>query len=99
MVASGEVSSKLAEATRDRAFRYRNEQLLFSEFRAHLSPEITSRLLDTGQAYGEPRYIDAVILFSDIRSFTERSAHMTPEEIARWTAAANPRRNPRREPA
>ena len=24
---------------------------------------------------------------------------MTPEEIARWTAAANPRRNPRREPA
>ena len=79
----GEVSSKLAEVTKDRAFRYRNEQLLFSEFRAHLSPEITSQLLDTGKAYGEPRYIDAVILFSDIRSFTQRSAHMTPEEIAR----------------
>ena len=76
------VSEKLAQASNERAFRFRNEQLLFSEFRAHLSPEITSSLLATGMTYGEPRYIDAVILFSDIRSFTERSARMTPQEIA-----------------
>jgi len=76
------VSEKLAGASNERAFHIRNEELLFSEFQAHLSPEITNRLLATGLAYGEPRYIDAIILFSDIRSFTERSANMTPQEIA-----------------
>jgi len=77
------VSEKLAQASNERAFRFRNEQLLFSEFRAHLSPDITSSLLATGLTYGTPRYIDAVILFSDIRAFTEQSAGMTPQEIAR----------------
>ncbi len=76
------VSEKLAEASNERAFRFRNEYLLFSEFREHLSSEVTNRLLATGLAYGEPRYIDAIILFSDIRSFTERSAGMAPQEIA-----------------
>ncbi len=76
------VSEKLTEASNERAFRFRNEYLLFSEFNAHLSPEITSRLLATGRAYGDPRYIDAIILYSDIRSFTERSANMTPQDIA-----------------
>lgn len=76
------ISYKLREATDERAYRYRNEKLLFSEFRAHLSPEVTQRLLATGTSYGDPRYIDAVILFSDIRSFTDRSAGMTPTEIA-----------------
>jgi class 3 adenylate cyclase len=76
------VSEKLTEASNERAFRFRNEYLLFTEFNAHLSPEITSRLLATGRVYGDPRYIDAVILYSDIRSFTERSAGMTPQDIA-----------------
>ena len=76
------VSQKLSEATNERAFRFRNEHLLFSEFSAHLSPAITQRLLATGLAYGEPRYIDAIILFADIRSFTEQSAGMIPREIA-----------------
>ncbi len=76
------VSEKLTEASNERAFRFRNEYLLFSEFRAHLSAEVTNRLLATGLVYGEPRYIDAIILFSDIRSFTERSAAMAPQEIA-----------------
>lgn len=76
------VSAKLTEATEERAYRYRHEKLLFGEFRAHLAPEIANRLLSTGEAYGEPRYIDAVILFSDIRSFTERSAGMEPLEVA-----------------
>lgn len=77
-----QVSQKLIEATNERAFRFRNEQLLFSEFRAHTSAELAQKLLATGLNYGEPRFIDAVILFSDIRSFTERSAGMTPAEIA-----------------
>ncbi len=76
------ISQKLSEATSERAFRFRNEQLLFSEFSAHLSPRITQRLLAAGLAYGDPRYIDAIILISDIRAFTEQSAGMTPGEIA-----------------
>ncbi len=76
------LSYKLRQSTSERAFRYRNEQLLFSEFRSHLSPEVTQRLLASGTAYGNPRYIDAVILFSDIRSFTERSAGMGSVDIA-----------------
>ncbi len=76
------VSQKLSEATNERAFRFRNEHLLFSEFSAHLSPAITQRLLATGLAYGEPRYIDAIILFADIRSFTEQSAGMIPQDVA-----------------
>lgn len=76
------VSGKLAEATNERAFHFRIERLLFSEFRAHLSPEVTHQLLATGQDYGKPRYIDGIILFADIRSFTERCVGMTPDEVA-----------------
>jgi len=76
------VSDKLSESTSERAFRFRNEHLLFQEFRAHLSPEAVRQLLAVGFEYGKPRYIDAVILFSDIRAFTERSAEMSPEAIA-----------------
>lgn len=75
------VAEKLHEATNERAFHFRNEQLLFHEFRAHLSPEVAQRLLATGKRYGTPRFIDAVLLFADIRSFTERSAMMTPEQL------------------
>lgn len=75
------VAEKLDEATQERAFRFRNEALLFSEFRAHLSPEIAQRLLATGKQYGAPRFIEAVLLFADIRSFTEHSASMTPEHL------------------
>src|SRR5260221_9188461 len=75
------VAEKLDEATQERAFRFRIEALLFSEFRAHLSPEVAQRLLATGKQYGAPRFIDAVLLFADIRSFTERSATMTPEQL------------------
>ena len=76
-----QLSIKLSEATSERAFRYRNEQMLFTEFRAHVSPAVANRLLATGRSYGEPRYIDSVILLSDIRSFTELSASMPPEQV------------------
>lgn len=77
------LSAKLRQSTEDRAIHYKNEKLLFGEFRAHVSPEVTNKLLATGIDYGAPRFIEnAVILLSDIRSFTDLSAVMTPEEIA-----------------
>jgi class 3 adenylate cyclase len=75
------VAEKLHESTQERAFHFRQEALLFSEFRAHLSPIIAQRLLATGKHYGTPRFIDAVLLFADIRNFTERSSTMTPERL------------------
>jgi adenylate cyclase len=79
----GLVSGKLREATDERARHYRREQLLFSEFRAHASPEIVNRLLSTGVNYGAPHHIEnCVILFSDIRNFTLRSSQMTAEDVA-----------------
>lgn len=76
------VAEKLHESTNERAFRFRNEALLFSEFRAHLSPEVVQRLLATGMVYGQPRFLDAILLFADIRDFTEHAARMQPEQIA-----------------
>jgi len=77
------VSCKLREATEERERHYRREELLFSEFKAHASDAMVDSLLATGVDYGSPRFIeDAVILFSDIRDFTTRSANMSPDEIA-----------------
>lgn len=77
------VSCKLREATEERERHYRREGLLFSEFKAHASDAMVDSLLATGVDYGSPRFIeDAVILISDIRDFTTRSASMSPEEIA-----------------
>ena len=76
------LSTKLREATADRAIRYAIQQRLFSEFEAHTSPDVTQRLLRSGRDYGRPRYINAIILMSDIRSFTDHSATLQPDEIA-----------------
>ena len=51
------VSAKLAEATNERAFRYRNENRLIAAFNAHLAPDITARLLSSGEEYGRPRLL------------------------------------------
>ncbi|HEX8465319.1 MAG TPA: adenylate/guanylate cyclase domain-containing protein [Abditibacterium sp.] len=77
-----EMSKKLRESTTDRAEKYRIQELLFDEFKAHTSPTILNRLLQQGQRYGDPRSINAIILFSDIRDFTPRSANLTPQELA-----------------
>jgi class 3 adenylate cyclase len=77
------VSCKLREATDERERHYRREELLFSEFKAHASDAMVDSLLATGLDYGSPRFIeDAVIIISDIRDFTTRSASMSPDEIA-----------------
>lgn len=82
------VSCKLREATEERERHYRREELLFSEFKAHASEAMVDSLLATGIDYGSPRFIeDAVILFSDIRDFTTRSASMSPDEIAEQLSA------------
>lgn len=76
------VSAKLAEATSERAFRYRNEHRLMAAFNSHLAPEITSRLLAQGDDYGMPRLINGVVLFADVRGFTETSLGLAPMELA-----------------
>ena len=78
------VSAKLAEATSERAFRYWNEHRLMAAFKFfHLAPAITSRLLAKGDDYGQPRLINGVVLFADVRGFTETSLGLTPTELAR----------------
>lgn len=76
------VSTKLAQATSERAFRYRNEHRLMAAFSSHLAPEITSRLLAQGDDYGRPRLINGVVLFADVRGFTETSLGLAPTELA-----------------
>jgi class 3 adenylate cyclase len=76
------VSGKLADATSDRAFRYQNEHRLIAAFDAHLSPDITARLLSSGEEYGRPRLIDGVVLFADIRGFTTTSMELPPDQLA-----------------
>lgn len=76
------LSSKLSQATADRGYRYAKEAEVFGEFRAHVSPNVLDRLLQDGARYGAPRTTSAVILFSDIRNFTDRSSSMPPERIA-----------------
>lgn len=76
------VSAKLAEATSERAFRYRNENRLMAAFNSHLAPDITSRLLAQGDDYGRPRLINGVALFADIRGFTKASLGLSPTELA-----------------
>lgn len=77
------LSAKLREATGERAIRYRDQERLFNEFSAHVSPQVASWLLSKGTSYGEPRFVDAVILMADIRSFTQKCAHMEPKRIAK----------------
>jgi len=76
------LSAKLSEATSSRASRFRNEERLFAEFSAHVAPEVADRLLASGESYGKPRYIEAVILMADVRSFTATSGKMRPAKIA-----------------
>jgi adenylate cyclase len=54
---------------------------LFTEFRAHLAPQIAEALLAQGKEYGTPRRSRTVILFSDIRGFTKASANMEPMQV------------------
>ncbi len=76
------LSAKLREATAERSVRYRDEERLFAEFSAHVSPQVASWLLSKGSSYGDPRFIDATILMADVRSFTEKSSRMEPKDIA-----------------
>lgn len=76
------VSTKLAAATSERAFRYRNENRLIAAFDSHLAPEITARLLASGEDYGRPRMINGIVLFADVRGFTSTSLSLPPTALA-----------------
>lgn len=75
------LSFKLREATGERSVRYEHEERLFSEFSAHVSPEVAAWLLAKGASYGNPRFVEAVVLMADIRSFTDKCSAMRPETI------------------
>lgn len=77
------LSRKLTEATRQRAFRFAVEELLFTEFKAHVARPVLDELLATGEGYGRPRVIDGVVLFSDIRAFSCQATALPPERLAR----------------
>jgi adenylate cyclase len=76
------VSAKLAEATSERAFRYRNEHRLIAAFNSHLAPDITAKLLASGDDYGRPRLIQGIVLFADVRGFTASSLRLPPTALA-----------------
>ena len=76
------LSTKLNEATSQRAFRFKNEERLFGEFRAHVAAPVLNELLAQGNDYGRPRSIEGVVLLSDIRGFTTCAADLDPIDVA-----------------
>src|SRR5262245_29924179 len=76
------LSAKLNEATNQRAYRYAVEQLLFTEFRAHVAQPVLQELLVRRENYGQPRMIDGVVLFSDIRGFSSAAVDLDPARLA-----------------
>ena len=78
-----DLSKKLRESTGERYERFASQQLLFAEFSSHLSRPLRDELLDRGVDFGAPRRVeDAVILFSDLRGFSQTSAQADPLELA-----------------
>jgi class 3 adenylate cyclase len=76
------VSSKLRQATNDRTRHRLEQRLLFGSFRAHVPPQLVDSIIRNGDDAGAPREVEAVIMFSDLRNFTELSTSMSPEDIA-----------------
>jgi class 3 adenylate cyclase len=75
------LSQKLREATADRGWRYRSEELLFGTVRQHVSAEVLQDLLRTGDL-GQPRQTEVVALFADIRGFTAATLRVAPDRLA-----------------
>jgi class 3 adenylate cyclase len=75
-----ELAWKLRGATAERAIQYRQHQLLFGEFRAHVSAEVLQQLLAAGNL-GAPRLSDVVALFADIRGFTTKTLTIAPDRL------------------
>lgn len=77
------VSAKLRASTTQRYKVLAERQLLFSHFRSHVNPQIVDRLLNDGEAYGDPRRVErAFIMFSDLRDFTSLSGKMSEIDVA-----------------
>ncbi|RYZ90256.1 MAG: cyclic nucleotide-binding domain-containing protein, partial [Proteobacteria bacterium] len=67
------LSAKPRSATGIRTTDSIRSERMFAQLRLHTSEHVTQELLRSGQDFGQPRHIDATILFSDIRSFTALS--------------------------
>jgi class 3 adenylate cyclase len=77
------LSEKLSQATDERAYRYALEEKLFAAFRSYIDPEVLNKLLATGlDKYGKPRFIDAIVLFCDMRSYSLLSLNLKPADVA-----------------
>ncbi len=81
-----ELSWKLREATNERAFRYRQHEILFGAVGSFVSREVLQDLLAKGDT-GEPRQTEAVTLFADMADFTTRTLEMTPDALNRDLSA------------
>jgi len=81
-----ELSWKLREATSERAWRFRQHEILFGAVGAFVSREVLQDLLAKGDT-GEPRQAEAVTLFADIENFTGKALTMTPDELNRDLSA------------
>ncbi len=90
----GELTWKLREATAERAWRYRSDEILFGTLTAHASRELVQEVLATGHD-GALRKTEVVTLFADIRGFTATSgrtgcsprtsgANSAPTSMRRW---------------
>lgn len=55
---------------------------MIAAFNSHLAPDITARLLSSGDEYGKPRLIQGVVLFADVRGFTTTSRALPPDTLA-----------------
>ena len=76
-------SQKLRGSTRQRYQIIAENQHLFSHFRSHVDPQVVSSLIQQGENYGKPQYIEiGYVLFTDLRDFTRLSAALSEEDIA-----------------
>jgi adenylate cyclase len=69
------------------AYRYMTEEKekeqLRKRFESYFPPTVVKQMLENPDAgMTKPRTAEVTIMFSDIKSFTTHSSHMTPEEIS-----------------
>ncbi|HKU81103.1 MAG TPA: adenylate/guanylate cyclase domain-containing protein [Candidatus Tumulicola sp.] len=80
------VSAKLREATKSRTKQRLEQKMLLANFRAHVPQVWVDRILNGDEEAGQPMHRDAVIMFVDLRDFTDSCSRMQPDDIAEQLA-------------